>query len=72
MLFAAADFKVQMFDKEPKQLTAAMKEIVAQLHHLETLGLLRGHLSISQQLDNISTTGNISESVNGAIYIQVM
>ena len=71
MLFSAADYNVQLCDKEPKQLTEAIKEIEAQLKHLEKLNLLRGHLSIKQQLDNITTTENIIECVNDAIYIQV-
>ena len=71
MLFAAADYSVVVCDKEPKQLTDAMTEIRAQLHQLENLGLLRGHLTVDQQLANISTTQSIQNCVTEAVYIQV-
>ena len=71
MLFAAADYDVQVFDIEPKQLTGALKDIEKQLDHLDKLGLLRGHLTAKQQLENISTTVDIGECVKGAVYVQV-
>ena len=71
MLFAAADYKVCMYDKEPKQLADAVREIEIQLKHLESLDLLRGHLTIRQQMANIFTTENIADCVIDAIYIQV-
>ena len=71
MLFAAADYKVCMYDKEPKQLADAVREIEIQLKHLEKLDLLRGHLTIRQQMANIVTTEKIADCVNDAIYIQV-
>ena len=71
MLFAAADYRVQIYDIEPKQLTGALKDIEAQLNHLAELELLRGHLTAKQQLENISTTVDIGECVNGAVYVQV-
>ena len=71
MLFAAADYNVVVHDKEPKQLTDAMTEIRAQLDQLEKLGLLRGHLTVGQQLANISTTESIQECVSRTVYIQV-
>ena len=71
MLFAAADYRVQLYDIEPQQLTDALTEIEAQLDNLSKLGLLRGHLTAKQQLANISVTTDIGECVTGAIYVQV-
>ena len=71
MLFAAADYRVQIYDIEPKQLTSALEEIKKQLAFLENLGLLRGNLNPKQQYENISTTVDIGECVTGAVYIQV-
>ena len=71
MLFAAADYRVQIYDIEPKQLTSALEEIKKQLAFLENLGLLRGNLNTKQQYENISTTVDIGECVTGAVYIQV-
>ena len=72
MLFAAADYRVVVYDKEPKQLTDAITEIKAQLDQLMRLDLLRGHLTVDKQLANISTTRSIQECVTGAMYIQVV
>ena len=72
MLFAAADYRVQLYDIEPGQLTGALKEIEAQLDNLSKIGLLRGHLTVKQQLGNISVTTDIRECVTGAIYVQVI
>ena len=72
MLFAAADYRVQLYDIEPRQLTGAFKEIEAQLDNLSKIGLLRGHLTVKQQLGNITVTTDIRECVKGAIYVQVI
>ena len=71
MLFAAADYRVQIYDIEPKQLTGALEEIEKQLAFLDNLDLLRGHLNPKQQFENISTTVDIEECATGAVYIQV-
>ena len=72
MLFAAADYRVQLYDIEPQQLTGALKEIEAQLDNLSKIGLLRGQLTVKQQLENISVTTDIRECTRGAIYVQVI
>ncbi|WAR06742.1 CRYL1-like protein [Mya arenaria] len=68
MLFAAADFDVEMYDIDEKQLQGAMAEVRTQLAELERLGLLRGKLSAEQQFSNIRTTSEFEDCVRGAFY----
>lgn len=54
MLFAAAGYKVRLFDIEPKQVQSALKEIETQLNELEKTKLIRGSKSAKEQIALIS------------------
>lgn len=71
MLFAAAGYKVRIYDIEPKQITDALSNICSQLEHLEEIGLMRGHLTKEQQFQAIEGTNDLKYCIEGAIYIQV-
>ena len=71
MLFAAAGYKVVMFDIEPKQVDAALAEILVQLRNLQEKGLLRGSLNVQEQHSRISGTNDLRQCVQDTVYIQV-
>ena len=70
MLFAAADYNVQVYDIELQQLTDALSVIETKLDNLSKQRL-QGNLTTKQQLANISVMADISECVTREIYVQV-
>jgi len=70
MLFAAAGYKVVMFDLHEKQLSDALVYIKQQLTDLEEGKLLRGKLSSVEQMKMISTTTSMKQAVGGAKHVQ--
>ena len=71
MLFAAAGYKVVMFDIQPTQVQSALSEILVQLKNLQEKGLLRGSLTVEEQHARISGTNDLRQCVQDAVYIQV-
>ena len=71
MMFAAAGFKVKLFDVDKGQLEKAMSDIKSQIRTMEEKGLLCGSLSAAQQLANISITDSLQDCVKGVKFIQV-
>ena len=72
MLFAAAGYKVCLYDIEPGQVSTALDNILVQLRDLDKAGLLRGTLNAEQQHQLISGTNDFAECVKGTKYIQVI
>ena len=70
MLFAAAGYRVVMYDIEKSQLDLAMTVIQEQLIDLEKQGLLRGKAAASEQFNLIQTTADMAAAVENAFYIQ--
>jgi len=70
MLFAAANYKVVMYDLEESQLTGALTYIRQQLNDLEKQNLLRGNLNAEEQMKMIQTTTDIKVACNGAKHVQ--
>lgn len=70
MLFAAAGYKVVMYDIEKSQLDQAMLVIEEQLLDLESKKLLRGKLNAGEQLRLISTTNELGVAVQSSVHIQ--
>lgn len=70
MLFAAADFRVSLYDLDPGQLDGALHDIQIQLGNLQSQGLLRGNLILEQQVANIHPATDLAQCVTGAIYVQ--
>jgi len=72
MLFAGAGFEVCLYDVESQQVSSALEDISKQLHHLESIGMLRGKLSADQQFNLVKGSQDFSLCVADAVFIQVM
>jgi L-gulonate 3-dehydrogenase len=70
MLFAGAGYSVSMYDTNPDQLKVAVDDIKQQLHHLKEQGLLRGQLTIDEQMKLLTTTSDLKTAMHNAIYVQ--
>lgn len=71
MLFAAAGYKVIIYDVDSAQMSSALENILSQLKELEKSGLLRGSLSVVEQHKLISGTSSLADCVVDAKYVQV-
>uniref|UniRef100_A0A8C6ZAJ6 Crystallin lambda 1 n=1 Tax=Nothoprocta perdicaria TaxID=30464 RepID=A0A8C6ZAJ6_NOTPE len=70
MVFAAAGFKVKLYDIVQQQIKSALENIRKQMKELEESGFLKGALSAEQQLALISGCTDLREAVEGATFIQ--
>ncbi|XP_061177336.1 lambda-crystallin-like [Saccostrea echinata] len=70
MLYAAAGYRVRMYDIKPEQLQHALSIIDDQLEHLSQNELLRGKLTIKEQRALITGTNDFAECVKDAFFIQ--
>ncbi|XP_017090890.2 lambda-crystallin [Drosophila bipectinata] len=70
MLFAAAGYRVQMYDILNTQLTTTLQELEKELHRLEEKGSLRGKIKAAEQFALIEVTTKLEELVKDAVYIQ--
>jgi len=70
MLFAGAGYKVTLYDTNPQQLTNALEDIKRQLELLKEQGLLRGKLTIDEQMKLLSTSSDLKSAMQDAVYIQ--
>ncbi|XP_030387806.1 lambda-crystallin homolog [Scaptodrosophila lebanonensis] len=70
MLFAAAGYRVCLYDILESQIVTALAELGQELRNLENKGTLRGELKAAEQLALISTTTELEQLVVDAAYIQ--
>ncbi|XP_043947874.1 lambda-crystallin [Drosophila biarmipes] len=70
MLFAAAGYRVQLYDILESQLSTALQELDRELHSLEEKGALRGKIRASEQFALIEVTTRLEELTSEALYIQ--
>ncbi|XP_029458370.1 lambda-crystallin homolog [Rhinatrema bivittatum] len=70
MVFASGGYKVKLYDIMEQQITTAMGNIGKQMEELEKSGMLRGSLSVQQQISLISGCTDLKSAVEGATYIQ--
>ncbi|KAH8299528.1 hypothetical protein KR044_002364 [Drosophila immigrans] len=70
MLFAAAGYRVQLYDILESQVEAALVEIQKELHNLGAKGTLRGQLSPEAQFELISGCTELKQLVENALHIQ--
>lgn len=70
ILFAGAGYQVKIFDIVQEQIDKTFQFIVTELNRLEKEKILRGKLNADQQLKCISSTTDLNELVENAIYIQ--
>ncbi|ALC41755.1 CG9914 [Drosophila busckii] len=70
MLFAAAGYRVQLYDILEAQVTTALAELQQELHSLECKGRLRGNLTAQAQFALISGCTSLQQLVQQAQHIQ--
>lgn len=70
MLFAAAGYRVQLYDILESQLSTALQELDKDLHSLEEKGSLRGQLRAAEQFALIEVTTRLEELTRDAVHIQ--
>lgn len=70
MIFAAAGYRVSLYDAEADAVAKAQKLILEQLHSLQRQGLLRGKLDPDQQAALISEAHTLEDCVLNAVYVQ--
>lgn len=71
MLFAAEGFNVFLYDIIDKNVDKALVDIKDQLKNFEKQGLLRGQLSVEQQMSLIKKADSLSHCVKDTIHVQV-
>ena len=71
MVFVSGGYSVCLYDIDTDQTSSAMKFIEEKLRQLEKDGLLRGTLSVEEQISLVSSTNSLKECLKDSIYIQV-
>ncbi len=70
-LFVRGGYTVILYDISDEQLQGALVSIGKQLVQLEGEGLLRAGQTGEELLKSVSVSSNLSEAMEGAIYVQV-
>ncbi|KAM4796839.1 lambda-crystallin homolog isoform 1-T1 [Rhinophrynus dorsalis] len=70
MVFASGGFRVKLYDIVQEQVTTALEDIRKQMEELKKSEMLRGRLSVREQLDLISGCSDLKSALEGAILIQ--
>jgi len=70
MLFASVGYSVSLYDVVPSAVGSALSLIKQDLESLEKEGLLRGHLSATQQFSLISKADSLSSCLKDAVHCQ--
>jgi len=71
MLFASAGYEVKLFDVNMQIVAEVLDDILIQLKSISNAGMSRGHLSVTEQLQQITGAHSLADCVSDAIYIQV-
>ncbi|XP_063300973.1 lambda-crystallin homolog [Pelobates fuscus] len=70
MVFASGGFRVKLYDIVKEQVTAALEDIRKQMEDLKKSGMLRGTLSVNEQMALISGSSDLKTALEGAVFIQ--
>ncbi|KAK4294492.1 hypothetical protein Pmani_019663 [Petrolisthes manimaculis] len=70
MLFASVGYEVCLYDIKQEQVPDAINEIKKQLHELESSNLLRGNISVAEQIKCIRGVTNLKDCVVGSKHVQ--
>ena len=70
-LFVRGGYTVTLYDISDEQLQGALVSVGQQLVQLEGEGLLRTGQTGEGLLKGVSVSSNLSEAMEGAIYVQV-
>ena len=71
MMFASAGYEVKLHDTEPHVIAGALDDILVQLQTLNSAGMSRGQLSVTEQHQRISAAENLADCISDAVYVQV-
>ncbi|XP_061090955.1 lambda-crystallin-like isoform X1 [Conger conger] len=70
MVFLSGGFRVKIYDSQPGQAASATQEIRKQLKEVEQAQMLRGNLSVEDQLVLLSSHDDLSQALEGAFFVQ--
>ncbi|KAG8452911.1 hypothetical protein GDO86_004638 [Hymenochirus boettgeri] len=70
MVFASGGFKVKLYDIVQEQVSTALVDIRRQMEELQKSEMLRGKLSVEEQLKLISGCSDLKTALEGALHIQ--
>ncbi|CAH2225250.1 lambda-crystallin homolog isoform X1 [Pelobates cultripes] len=70
MVFASGGFRVKLYDIVKEQVTAALEDIRKQMEDLKKSGMLRGTLSVNEQMSLISGSSDLKTALEDAVFIQ--
>ncbi|KAM9342784.1 lambda-crystallin homolog isoform 2-T2 [Pholidichthys leucotaenia] len=70
MVFASGGYSVKIYDNIPGQAAKAVTEMKKQLEELDEAQMLRGKLSVSQQLALISSYDDLAQALEGSFFVQ--
>lgn len=69
-LFVSAGYTVCLYDSSQNQLESSQQTILKNLQTLINDGLSRGHTTVTEALERITTASTLSEALVDAIYVQ--
>ncbi|XP_075448409.1 lambda-crystallin homolog isoform X2 [Ascaphus truei] len=70
MVFASGGFRVKLYDIVQQQVSTAIEDIRKQMEELKKSGMLRGNLSVEEQMALVSGCSDLKLAVDGAMFIQ--
>ncbi|KAJ8407120.1 hypothetical protein AAFF_G00287960 [Aldrovandia affinis] len=70
MVFLSGGFRVKIYDSQPEQAASAVQEVRKQLKEVEQAQILRGILSVEDQLALLSSHHDLSQALEGAFFVQ--
>ncbi|XP_053483508.1 lambda-crystallin homolog [Ictalurus furcatus] len=70
MVFLSGGYRVKIYDNQPGQASRAIAEIRKQVEELQEAQMLRGNLSASEQLSQLSSHDDLSQALEGAFFVQ--
>ncbi|MEE6472726.1 hypothetical protein FKM82_009700 [Ascaphus truei] len=72
MVFASGGFRVKLYDIVQQQVSTAIEDIRKQMEELKKSGMLRGNLSVEEQMALVSGCSDLKLAVDGAMFIQTL
>jgi len=71
MLFASGGYEVKLYDSELQIVSEALNDILVQLERANSVGVLRGQLSVTEQHRLITGVHSLADCISDTIYVQV-
>ncbi|KAI1885428.1 hypothetical protein AGOR_G00220050 [Albula goreensis] len=70
MVFLSGGFRVKIYDSKSGQAACAIQEVREQLKEVEQAQMLRGDLSVEEQLSLLSSHDDLTQALEGAFFVQ--